>query len=87
MAGIRPEAVELAESGGGGALAGTVVQVEALGHETLVHVRLAGGGSEAPVRWVVREHGMAQRRSGDASSSASMTPRSISSEPTAAHSA
>ncbi len=65
VAGVRPEAVALAESGDAGALAGTVVQVEALGHETLVHVRLAGSGSEAPVRWVVREHGMAERRSGD----------------------
>jgi ABC-type sugar transport system ATPase subunit len=65
-AGVRPEAVALADSGASGALDGTVVQVESLGHETLVHVRLAAGGSEAPVRWVVREHGMARRRTGDA---------------------
>jgi ABC-type sugar transport system ATPase subunit len=62
-AGVRPEAVSLAAPGAPGALAGTVVQVEALGHETLVHVRLAG---EAKVRWVVREHGMARRRAGEA---------------------
>jgi hypothetical protein len=42
-----------------------VVQVEALGHETLVHVQLAAGAGEAPVRWVVREHGMARRRPGE----------------------
>jgi multiple sugar transport system ATP-binding protein len=65
VAGVRPEAVALAESAGAGALAASVVQVEALGHETLVHVRLAAGAGEAPVRWVVREHGMSHRKPGD----------------------
>jgi ABC-type sugar transport system ATPase subunit len=63
VAGVRPEAVSLGAAWGEGALAATVEQVEALGHETLVHVRIAGG--DAPVRWVVREPGMARFASGD----------------------
>ena len=65
VAGVRPEAVTLAEPGAAGGLAGTVVQVEALGHETLVYVRLAAGEGEAPSRWVVREHGMARHERGE----------------------
>jgi ABC-type sugar transport system ATPase subunit len=64
VAGVRPEAVTLAEPGAAGALAGTVVQLEALGHETLVYVSVARGDGEMPVRWVVREHGMARHRTG-----------------------
>jgi ABC-type sugar transport system ATPase subunit len=65
VAGVRPESVRLAEPGAAEALAGTVVQIEALGHETLVHVRLAASERETPVRWVVREHGMARHRAGE----------------------
>ena len=65
VAGVRPEAVTLAEPGAPGALAATVLQSEALGHETLVHVRLATGPGGAELRWVVREHGMARRRAGE----------------------
>jgi ABC-type sugar transport system ATPase subunit len=65
VAGVRPEAVTLAEPGVPGALAGTVVQLEALGHETLVYVSLALGDGETPVRWVVREHGMVRHRAGE----------------------
>jgi ABC-type sugar transport system ATPase subunit len=64
-AGVRPEAVAVVAPGAAGALGATVVQVEALGHETLVHVHLAGAVGEAPVRWVVREHGMARRSTGE----------------------
>ena len=77
MAGVRPEAVTLAEPGAAGALAGTVVQLEALGHETLVYVRLARGDGETPVRWVVREHGMVRHRMGE--------PVSLRVEPAAVH--
>ncbi len=66
VAGVRPEAVALVAPGTAGTLAATVEQVEALGHETLVHVRLAKGGGEPPPRWVVREHGMARREPGEA---------------------
>ena len=62
--GVRPEAVALAPAGGG-TLAATVEQVEALGHETLVHVRLAGGDAGEAPRWVVREHGMAVHAPGE----------------------
>jgi ABC-type sugar transport system ATPase subunit len=74
VAGVRPEAVALgapgeavtlAEPGVTGTLAGTVVQLEALGHETLVYVSLALGDGETPVRWVVREHGMVRHRAGE----------------------
>jgi ABC-type sugar transport system ATPase subunit len=64
-AGVRPEAVTVVAPGESGALAASVLQVEALGHETLVHVHVGGGGAEAPARWVVREHGMARRRTGE----------------------
>jgi len=77
VAGVRPEAVALTEPGAAGALAGTVVQIEALGHETLVHVRLAAGENETPVRWVVREHGMVRHRTGE--------PVTLRVEPTAVH--
>jgi ABC-type sugar transport system ATPase subunit len=76
VAGVRPEAVTLTDPGAAGALAGTVVQIEALGHETLVHVRLAGQ-SETPVRWVVRAHGMAGHRMGE--------PVTLRVEPAAVH--
>jgi len=64
VAGVRPEAVTLGPAGGEGTLAATVEQVEALGHESLVHVRLAAG--DAAVRWVVREPGMTRHAVGDA---------------------
>ena len=38
--GVRPEALELTDASGDGILAGTVVHVEQLGHETLVHVQV-----------------------------------------------
>jgi hypothetical protein len=41
-----------------------VETVEVLGHETLVHLALAGEGG-APVRWVTREPGMTERRPGE----------------------
>jgi ABC-type sugar transport system ATPase subunit len=65
VAGVRPEAVRLAPPGATGGLAGTVAQVEALGHETLVYVDLAAEAGEPPARWVVREHGMARHRRGE----------------------
>jgi len=77
VAGVRPEAVTLAPAGAAGALAATVVQVEALGHETLVHVRLAAAAEGAPLRWVVREHGMARHRTGE--------PVALRVEPAAVH--
>jgi ABC-type sugar transport system ATPase subunit len=51
-AGVRPEAVSLAESG----LRTTVEHVEYLGHETLVHAGIAGEGE--PIRIVARVPGM-----------------------------
>jgi ABC-type sugar transport system ATPase subunit len=62
VAGVRPEALRLGGAGVAGALAATVEQVEALGHETLVHVRLGA----ADARWVVREPGMARHATGEA---------------------
>jgi ABC-type sugar transport system ATPase subunit len=64
VGGVRPEHVTLCAPGGAGALAATVEQIEALGHETLVYVRLAAREGEAP-RWVVREHGMVRHRAGE----------------------
>jgi ABC-type sugar transport system ATPase subunit len=64
VAGVRPEAVRLAASGANGALVATVETVEVLGHETLVHLTLAGEQGE-PVRWVTREPGMTERRPGE----------------------
>jgi ABC-type sugar transport system ATPase subunit len=64
VAGVRPEHVTLSAPGAAGALDATVEQIEALGHETLVYVRLAAREGEAP-RWIVREHGMARHRAGE----------------------
>lgn len=64
VAGVRPESVTLGAPGAADALAATVEQLEPLGHETLVHVRIAGG--DEPVRWVVREPGMTRRSKGEA---------------------
>jgi ABC-type sugar transport system ATPase subunit len=64
VAGVRPESLSLGAPGASGALAATVDQLEPLGHETLVHVRIEG--PEGPVRWVVREPGMTQRQAGEA---------------------
>ena len=60
-AGVRPEGVSLVEADAPDALAARVETVEVLGHETLVHVRLAA----ADVRWVTREPGLAQRKPGE----------------------
>jgi ABC-type sugar transport system ATPase subunit len=64
VAGVRPESVSLGAPGEAGALAATVEQLEPLGHETLVHVRIEAAGADA--RWVVREPGMSPRRAGEA---------------------
>jgi ABC-type sugar transport system ATPase subunit len=56
--------VTLGAPGTSDALAATVEQLEPLGHETLVHVRILASGADA--RWVVREPGMARRRAGEA---------------------
>jgi ABC-type sugar transport system ATPase subunit len=64
VAGVRPESVTLGVPGAPDALAAIVEQLEPLGHETLVHVRITGG--DGPVRWVVREPGMTRRSKGDA---------------------
>jgi ABC-type sugar transport system ATPase subunit len=61
VAGVRPEALRLGRAGAADALAATVEQVEALGHETLVYVRLGA----ADARWVVREPGMARHAAGE----------------------
>jgi ABC-type sugar transport system ATPase subunit len=61
VAGVRPEALRLGRAGEADTLAATVEQVEALGHETLVHVRIGG----ADARWVVREPGMAEHSAGE----------------------
>jgi len=55
--GVRPEAVDFETAGATAAgLRATVEHVELLGHETLVHTRLAGGGEE-PQRLVSRVQG------------------------------
>jgi ABC-type sugar transport system ATPase subunit len=64
LAGVRPESVSLGAPGEASALAAIVEQLEPLGHETLVHVRIEAGGAGA--RWVVREPGMTRHRPGDA---------------------
>ena len=61
--GLRPEAFRLAEAGARDALAAVVEHVEYLGHETLVHARAPGAGSEGGEALVVRlagMHGMAK---------------------------
>jgi ABC-type sugar transport system ATPase subunit len=64
VAGVRPESVTLAPPDAAGSLAATVETVEVLGHETLVHLQLAGEDG-APVRWVTREPGMTERQPGE----------------------
>jgi ABC-type sugar transport system ATPase subunit len=64
VAGVRPESVTLGAPGAAGSLAATVEQLEPLGHETLVHVRIEGAGEA--LRWIVREPGMPRRRAGEA---------------------
>jgi multiple sugar transport system ATP-binding protein len=55
--GIRPEALQVAAPSADAALSGTVEHVEALGHETLVYVRL-GGADDDPLRCVACLAGM-----------------------------
>jgi len=55
--GIRPEALQVAAASSEATLSGTVEHVEALGHETLVYVRLNGADGDA-TRCVARLAGM-----------------------------
>src|SRR5262249_2034956 len=61
-AGVRPEALHLAEPGDGRVPA-TVEHLEALGYETLAHVRVAG--ADGDVALVAREPGMGRWQKGD----------------------
>jgi ABC-type sugar transport system ATPase subunit len=66
LVGVRPEALRLVEAGAPGALAAAIEQVELLGHETLVHLRLESAGEDgAPAHWVAREPGMQERKLGE----------------------
>jgi ABC-type sugar transport system ATPase subunit len=67
-AGVRPEALRLAAGPAeADAVPATVEHLEALGHETLVHVRVAGApGDEGGASLVARLPGMAGVRAGDA---------------------
>jgi glycerol transport system ATP-binding protein len=58
-AGVRPEAIGLAaDSADADAVRATVEHLESLGHETLAHVRVAGGAGTDDVRLVARLEGM-----------------------------
>ena len=60
VAGVRPEALRLGRAGEADTLAATVEQVEALGHETLVHVRI--GAADAALGGARARHGRARDR-------------------------
>ena len=57
-AGIRPEALRLASNDGEGSLRATVEHLEYLGHETLVHTRVAAPANQDAIRLVARLQGM-----------------------------
>lgn len=63
-AGVRPEDLVVVEAAG---VPATVEHVENLGHETLLHVALVGGGAAAsPLPLVVRDRGMRELAPGAA---------------------
>ena len=65
-AGLRPEALRLADRGSAGSVEATVEQVEPLGHESLVHARVSGPKEGEPVRLIARVAGMPELAKGDA---------------------
>jgi len=65
-AGVRPEAIGLAGAPEDGAVRGTVQHLEALGHETLTHVRVDGAPGEEAIVLVARVDGMPRFAKGDA---------------------
>jgi ABC-type sugar transport system ATPase subunit len=58
-AGVRAESLRVAAgTAGGDAVPASIEHVECLGHESLVHLRVAGGSDGEPVRLVARVDGM-----------------------------
>jgi ABC-type sugar transport system ATPase subunit len=64
-AGVRPEAVALADPHDDGILRAVVEHVESLGHESLVHARIDTSAAGDPIRLVARVEGMSVVAPGD----------------------
>jgi ABC-type sugar transport system ATPase subunit len=64
--GVRSEALRVATERQADTVPAVIEHLEALGHETLVHLRVESGAGESPVRLIARVDGMPAFASGEA---------------------